>query len=364
MLFARSAGPFAATPSTFRYHRDKRARRLHQLGPIVEALAHRTFGDSNRAVLLAGTLSPTAHARAWSRRLSTLRLGTSWPLPRQALLDLMNGRQELLVLEEGEPILEREVQAFAQRESLACRVRGSGDARPQRLDDERIDTLLQRYGGRVRADVDPVVRATGEWKAAADAIAALGEDDGEPWPLYFGRMRAKMKPARADDPRLALLQSLRALARPTIIAGDGAVATTHGITERLIDVGMEAGAAAPSAAALADAAEVEEQSGAPLAVALIGGGAHYHAELPGMLDNAIARRQVLHVIVVARPSDKAKLPSLGADALEAQLRHAGMHVASASLDDPGLAAAVAYSASRHGSRALVCYGAEPEEGSR
>ena len=33
----------------------------------------------------------------------------------------------------------------------------------------------------------------------------------------------------------------------------------------------------------------------------------------------------------------------------------GLHVATASIDDPGLAAAVAYSASRHGPRALVCY---------
>ena len=40
-------------------------------------------------------------------------------MPRQTLLDFMKGRDEILVLEEGEPFLERELQAFAHREWLA-----------------------------------------------------------------------------------------------------------------------------------------------------------------------------------------------------------------------------------------------------
>lgn len=360
MMFSRASGPFISTASTCRYHVEKRGRRLQQLEPLVEALAHKTLGDSNRAVVMAGTLSPSAHARAWARRLSTVRLGAAWPLPRQALLELMKGRDEVLVLEEGEPFLERELQAFAQREWLECRVRGAGDARPQRLDDERIDTLLGRFGGRVRADVDPAVRSTAEWKAAGEAIAALGDDDGEPWPLYVARARPKMKAFAANDARATLLTSLRKLERPTIIVSDAAALGVLGIRDRLVDVKMNMGSAAPVAGALADAAEVEEQPGAPLAVALIGDGNHYHSELNGILDNAVARREVLHVLVVHRKSDGAgavRTPTLPDDALETQLRSAGLHVATASLDDPGLAAAVAYSASRHGPRALICYGA-------
>jgi len=50
------------------------------------------------------------------------------------------------------------------------------------------------------------------------------------------------------------------------------------------------------AGALADATEMEERagSGPPLSVALIGDTNHYHSELNGILDNAIARREVLH----------------------------------------------------------------------
>src|SRR5205807_6500253 len=98
-----------------------------------------------------------------------------------------------------------------------CRVRGPGEVRPQRLDDERIDTLLGRFGGRVRAEVDAVVRSAAEWKAAGEAAAAIGDDDGEPWPLFVARTRGKMKAFPATDPRVLLLQGLRNLERPTII---------------------------------------------------------------------------------------------------------------------------------------------------
>jgi TPP-dependent indolepyruvate ferredoxin oxidoreductase alpha subunit len=365
MMFSRAAGPFIATPQTCRFHVDKRGRRLQCLQALVEALAVQSRGDATRAVILAGTLGPLAHARAWSRRLPTLRLGASWPLPRQTLLEFMKGREEILVLEEGEPFLERELQALAQREFLDCRIHGAGEARPQRFDDERIDTLLGRFGGRVRADVDAVTRTSQDWKAATEALAGAGDDDGEPWPLHFARTRSKMKGLAPNDARRTLLTSLRGLDRPTIIVADHGAAGSLGARDRLIDVKLHMGSAAPIAGALADAAEVEEQSGAPLAVALIGDVNHYHSELLGVLDNAIARREVLHVLVVNRRGDALlgpRTPSLGDDVLEAQLRSAGLHVATAQMDDPGLAAAVAYSASRHGPRALILYAnARPDE---
>jgi indolepyruvate ferredoxin oxidoreductase alpha subunit len=358
--FARGAGPYVCTAATWRYHVEKRARRLQRLEAVVEALAVQSGGvDGTQAVIIAGHLGPLTQARAWARRLPTLRLGAAWPLPRRRLLDFLRGREQVLVLEEGEPFLEREVQALVHREGLPCRVRGAGEARPQRFDDEKLDTILQRFGGRVRADADPQPRDAAIWKACAEAIAALGADDGEPWPLYLARTRATLKSFAADDPRLTLLSSLRQLDRPTMIVADPGNTGVLGIRNKLVDVKMHMGSAAPVAGALAACAEVEERAGAPLAVALIGDTNHYHSELLGVLDNAIARREVLHVLVVNRCSEMTagvRTPYLTDDALESQLRSAGLHVATASLDDPGLAQAVAYSASRSGPRALICYG--------
>jgi TPP-dependent indolepyruvate ferredoxin oxidoreductase alpha subunit len=356
MLFSRGAGPFMTTGELRRHHVEKRARRLQQLEAFVAALSIQTTADSSRGVILAGTLGPAAHARSWSRRLPTLRLGASWPLPRQTLIDFMKGRDEILVLEEGEPFLERELQALAHREWLECRVRGAGDARTARLDGERVDTLLGRFAGRVRAEVDPVVRTPQDWKAAAEALAPLGADDGEPWPLFVSRTRGQLPAFRANDGRQKLLTSLRELDRPTIIVSSHGGLGLLGVRDRLVDVKMALGSAAPIAGALADAGEVEEQPGAPLAVALVGDVGLHHGELAGILDNAIARREVLHVIVVNRRArGETGTPTLEDDAIDAQLRAVGLHVATASIADPGLGAAVAYSASRHGPRALICY---------
>ena len=364
--FARGGGPYVCTAASFRYHADKRARRLAALEPLLGALASQSGADGAQAVILSGPLGAVAQARAWSRRLPVLRLAASWPLPRQRLLDFLRERESVLVLEEGEPFLERELAAFVHREGLTCRVRGAGGARPAVLDGDRIEALLGRFGGRVRADSDPEVRSPADWSAAYQSAAALGSDDGEPWPLWFSRSRGALAAFAPTDPRLTLLRALRGLERPTMIVADPGSTGELGIRDRLIDVKMHMGSAAPIAGALADAVELEEQAGAgaPLAVALIGDTNHYHSELNAVIDNAIARREVLHVLVVNRRSEMtagARTPYLPDEALEAQLRSAGLHVATAMLDDPGLGAAVAYAASRLGPRALVCYSPPPRD---
>ena len=357
--FARTAGPFICTADTYRFHVEKRARRLQQLQPLVEALTVQLGSDGTHAVVVSGLLGPAVQARAWARRLPSLRLGASWPLPRKKLLEFLTARDEVLVIEEGEPFLELELQALVHREGLACRVRGTTGARPHAFDADRIEAVLGRFGGRVRAEAELGPRDATAWRAIYDAAATIPADDGEPWPLYAARNRAAMKGFAPTDPRLTLLRSLRALDRPTMLVADPGNSGTLGLRDRLIDVKMHMGSAAPIAGALADAYELEEKPGSPLAVALIGDTNHYHSELLGVLDNAIARREVLHVLVVNRRSELTagvRTPYLSDEALEAQLRSAGLHVATAMLDDPGLGAAVAYSASRSGPRALVCYG--------
>jgi indolepyruvate ferredoxin oxidoreductase, alpha subunit len=358
--FSRASGPYVCTAATYRYHVAKRARRLAQLEACLDALCVQTGGEGVQAVVLAGHLGARAQARATARRLPTLRLGSAWPLPRRKLIDFLRGREQVLVLEEGEPFLERELALLVQREGLTCRVRGAGEQRPQRFDDDRLDTVLTRFGGHVRAEVDAPPRDLSAWRAALDALpSGSGDDGGEPWPLHFARLRDKLPVFAPHDRRVTLLKALRELDRPTLIASDPGNTGVFGIRDRLVDVKMNMGSAAPIAGALADAAEVEERPGAPLAVALIGDTNHYHSELNGVLDNAIARRDVLHVLVVNRASEMtggARTPALTDDALEAQLRAAGLHVATTTLADAGLAQAVADAASRSGPRALVCYG--------
>lgn len=369
-VFARGGGPFICTAGSYRYHVEKRARRLTQLQPVLDALAQQSGpADGPLAVVVGGHLGTEVLSRAWSRRVPAFRLAASWPLPRKTLIDFLRAREQVLVLEEGEPFLETELAAFANREGLKCRVRGIGGPRPIALDADRIEAVLGRFAGRVRAEVDPALREAASWKAATDAALAIGPDDGEPWPLHVARTRGTMKGFAPSDPRLVLLRALRNLDRPTLLVADPGNTGVLGIRDRLVDVKMHMGSAAPIAGALADATEVEERagSGVPLAVALIGDTNHYHSEWNGVLDNAIARREVLHVLVVNRRSEMTagvKTPYLTDEALESSMRAAGLQVATCKLDDPGLGAAVAYAASRSGPRALICYsqGGEDSDG--
>jgi TPP-dependent indolepyruvate ferredoxin oxidoreductase alpha subunit len=358
LTFARAAGPYVQGAAAWRFHADKRARRLRQLQPLAEALAFRTHGSrSDRAVVVAGHLGARAQLEAQARQLPAIRLGLAWPLPRQALIELVRDRQEVLVLEHGGPFLLRELALLCHEEGLACRVRGAEDAltRPDdgklagdRLDGERLARVLTRFGGERRSEAQPAMRERAAWISAAETAGGLSPDDAEPWPLFIARTRAKLIGLASDDPRAALCAAIRQIDRPTLVVADPGAAGAQVLRDHLIDVRMGTGSAAPIAGALSDADELEERGGAPLAVALLSDGGLYHSELAGVIDNVIARREVLHVVVASRRA----LPD---DALEAQLRAVGLHVSTARLEDPALPQAVAYAAARLGPRALICY---------
>jgi len=73
---------------------------------------------------------------------------------------------------------------------------------------------------------------------------------------------------------------------------------------------------------------VKVDAGVP-AIAVMGDTNFYHSEMSGVMDNAIARREVLHVLVVNRKSEMTagvRTPYLGDAALEQMLRGMGVLV--------------------------------------
>ncbi len=366
VAYSRSAGPFVLSSATYRYHADKRARRLAQLEAFAGALATRTSGDGGSGVILAGHLGPRAQARVAARKIPSLRLGAAWPLPRRLIEGFLRDKREVLVLEEGEPFLERELQAIALSASgsgpsgaaaaTPCRVRGVADHRPVRLDDERLEAALSCFGAAV-VDTRPEERDLVTWRTSEEALSAVVPLDMEPWPLFLARARNKLWGFSLTDPRAKMLAAIRASERPSIIVADPSAAALLGFRDQLIDVKAGFGEAPSLAAALTDATEVEERSGTPLCVALLGDLNLYQSSLIGILDNVAHQRDVLHVILVREGSDAAVL----AGTLPEQLRAFGMSVRSAVLDDPGLEAALRESMAEAGPRALVCHGAPGRE---
>lgn len=56
-----------------------------------------------------------------------LELGFTWPLPEDLIVDFMRGVDEVLVLEELEPLLENDVRVLVQKHSLNLQVKGKGE---------------------------------------------------------------------------------------------------------------------------------------------------------------------------------------------------------------------------------------------
>jgi TPP-dependent indolepyruvate ferredoxin oxidoreductase alpha subunit len=358
--YARAAGPYVLSSASYRYHVDKRARRLQQLEALAGALISSTGTEGAAGVVLAGHLGPRAQARVTARKVPTLRLGAAWPLPRRALENFMRGKREVLVLEEGEAFLERELQGIAQGAGLDCRVRGLDQRRPARLDDERLEAALRRLGAAVE-EARPQERDVAQWHTAMESLHAITPLDMEPWPLFSARTRNKLWGFAATDPRARLLAAIRQLERPTIVTADPSAAALLGFRERYIDVKAGFGLGPPIAGALAEAGSVEETVGTPLSVALIGDVNFFQSSLLGIIDNVAQQRDVLHIIIVrdltaAAPGLLASGSTPGA-LIEAQLRALGLPFLTAQLSDDKIVDSLKAIASERGPRALVCLGA-------
>jgi indolepyruvate ferredoxin oxidoreductase, alpha subunit len=67
------------------------------------------------------------------KKVKILRLGFSHPLPARLVLDFLKDCEKVLVVEEGEPVMEEGVKALAQEAALTLPIRGKGKALFSRL---------------------------------------------------------------------------------------------------------------------------------------------------------------------------------------------------------------------------------------
>jgi indolepyruvate ferredoxin oxidoreductase alpha subunit len=87
-----------------------------------------------------------------------LRLGFSHPAPPKMIKSFLNGCEKVLVAEEGEPVMEETVKAFAQEEGLTLPIAGKGDdlfSRLNEFDPALVRRVMAEFFGVAHTESQP-----------------------------------------------------------------------------------------------------------------------------------------------------------------------------------------------------------------
>jgi indolepyruvate ferredoxin oxidoreductase alpha subunit len=127
--FARDLRRFVPVPAVARIRHRALAENLEAARLEAESSpCNRVSGAGPVGVLASGISRAYAHdvilANGWEGRVSLFDFGMTWPLPEKKLEAFMRPLHCLLVLEEGEPLVEQAVQALARKLSLPLAVCG------------------------------------------------------------------------------------------------------------------------------------------------------------------------------------------------------------------------------------------------
>ncbi|MDR2487910.1 MAG: indolepyruvate ferredoxin oxidoreductase subunit alpha [Desulfovibrio sp.] len=133
--FKRDLRRFVPVPAVARIRHRALAAILDGIRPEVEASPfNRISGSGSVGILASGISRAFAHdvvlANNWQKQVSILDFGMTWPLAEKTLETFMRSVKTLVVLEEGEPLVEQAVYAIAGRLSLSLSIKGkmAGDA--------------------------------------------------------------------------------------------------------------------------------------------------------------------------------------------------------------------------------------------
>ncbi len=106
-----------------------RARQIAEQSPfntVTEPSAPTDLG-----IIVSGVsrnyLADALASNDWTDRVRVLELGMTWPLPEEKICTFLNQCKRVLVLEEGEDLLEQDIRALAQKRGLTVAIDGKND---------------------------------------------------------------------------------------------------------------------------------------------------------------------------------------------------------------------------------------------
>lgn len=177
---AKNPQRFVPVPAVARGRHQALERALAQARSRAEQSPwNRMRGKGRLGVIGSGIarayLADALYAGGWEDRVRVLDLGMTWPLPEEMLSEFLSGCDRVLVLEEGAPLLERDLRALAQHRAIPVSIEGKGD----------ILTLYGEYS--TSAVMRALAAFVGETASLPEAPAATAENlPGRPPNLCAG----------------------------------------------------------------------------------------------------------------------------------------------------------------------------------
>lgn len=129
--FERNPGRFVPVPAVARIRHRALIAHLEQAQAKAENSSWNSIHGEGKIGVIASGISRTYLADAlleqqWKNRVKVLEFGFTWPLPERLLTDFLRSCDTVLVLEELEPLLERDVRCLAQEQNISVRIVGKG----------------------------------------------------------------------------------------------------------------------------------------------------------------------------------------------------------------------------------------------
>lgn len=136
-----------------------------------------------RGIIASGVarayLADALYAEGLDSRLDVLELGMTWPLPVELISRMLKNCSEVLVLEEGADLLERDVRALAQARGLTTRIAGK-DAGLTGFGELSLELVRGRLARWLAGDQTPAAPPTADGRPETVAKPTTPELPGRP----------------------------------------------------------------------------------------------------------------------------------------------------------------------------------------
>ncbi len=134
IVFRKNPSRFIPIPVNARKRHLALAEQLEKARELAEKSPFNKITRPNSGEIRAGIIS-SGPARNYTAdaieledfNIAHLELGQTWPLPENLILNFIKDLDSLLILEEGEPILEKDIRELAQKNGLTLAISGKDE---------------------------------------------------------------------------------------------------------------------------------------------------------------------------------------------------------------------------------------------